>query len=160
MQRDDTVATLGVGEGDTVHMILLQTGGKPVIYLMPPAGSEVEASVKLSLVSEWDFSAFYPVVPSTRSLTGGLGESLEWNVKTFPDGTLLEKNTGLEVSYLFWEAESVYLVYLALSGTLACLSLQSPQTHGPGNLLSLRRDRWNCTRRGDLHSYPSPHRRQ
>lgn len=119
VQRDDTVATLGVGEGDTVHMILLQTGGKPVIYLMPPAGSEVEASVKLSLVSEWDFSAFYPVVPSTRSLTGGLGESLEWNVKTFPDGTLLEKNTGLEVSYLFWEAEALKLTDQGISSRSA-----------------------------------------
>lgn len=103
MHPDETVQEAGIEDGDQVEAYLLQVGGKPVIYLMSPAGSEVEAAVKLSLVPEWHFSAIYPVVPTKRSVTGG--QSLEWNVKGSSDGMLLERNTGLEVSYLFWEAE-------------------------------------------------------
>ena len=98
-----SVKDFGLEDGDYLEAVLIQRGGKPVIYLFPPSGSEVEASVKLSLVPEWEFSGIYPVVPITPAQSGG--GALEWNVRASSDGTLLEKNTGLEVSYLFWEAE-------------------------------------------------------
>ena len=75
-------------------------GGKPVIYLYPPTATRVSA--KLLLVPEWEFSAIYPVVPAKTTLQG---QELEWIVDASPNGSLKEANTGLEVSYLYWEAE-------------------------------------------------------
>jgi len=64
--------------------------------------SVIDASVKLALSPEWRFSAIYPVVATKRH-----GEELvEWNVRTHQDGSLTENNTGLDVAYLFWEAET------------------------------------------------------
>jgi hypothetical protein len=95
-----TFIQAGLEDGDYIFVTQPQYGGKPVIYLWAP--HEVEASVTLSLVKEWSFSAIYPVVPAKRLSTGG--ESIHWNVRTRSDGLLLESNTSLEVSYLYWEA--------------------------------------------------------
>ncbi|KAF9021390.1 hypothetical protein BDZ89DRAFT_957527 [Hymenopellis radicata] len=78
-----------------------QCGGKPVIYLFSSAS--IQASVRLSLVKEWAFSAIYPVVPIKTYPP--VGQTLEWHVQTHPDGTLTEHSTNLRTSYLFWEAE-------------------------------------------------------
>ncbi|KAJ7466257.1 hypothetical protein B0H11DRAFT_2174970 [Mycena galericulata] len=100
----DTPDTVGYDEenGNTlrIDMHCVQKGGKPVIYLFSP--DVLEASVRLSLSPEWDLSVVYPVVPSKRGAGGG--ESIQWNVRTHPDGSLTELGTGLDVSYLFWEA--------------------------------------------------------
>ncbi|KAJ7452754.1 hypothetical protein B0H11DRAFT_2161447 [Mycena galericulata] len=99
----DTANTLGWDEErNTLYVDIFceQTGGKPVVYLFSP--DVLEASVRFSLSPEWDLSVVYPVVPSKRG-TGG-GESIQWNVRTHPDGSLTELGTGLDVSYLFWEA--------------------------------------------------------
>ncbi|KAG1851699.1 hypothetical protein F4604DRAFT_1959195 [Suillus subluteus] len=72
---------------------------KPVIYLYSP--SDIDVSVKLSLIPEWSLSVIYPVLT-----TEDHGQRLEWNVCTHQDGSLTERNSGLDVSYLFWEAES------------------------------------------------------
>jgi hypothetical protein len=98
-----TLQAADIQDGDGLHFFKALTGAKHVIYLFPPAGTDVEATVKLNLVPEWKFSVLYPVVPTSASSAGG--QALEWNVKASPSGTLLENNTGLEVSYLFWEAE-------------------------------------------------------
>lgn len=94
-----TVGYYGLEDGDEVLLIPEQVGGKPIIYLYSPTA--IDASVKLRLIPEWQFSAVYPVVPTKRDL----GEQIEWNVSTHQDGSLTEKNTGLDVSYPFWEAE-------------------------------------------------------
>lgn len=85
----------------TIDVLLSQCGGKPVIYLFSP--TEMDATVNLSLVPSWKFSAIYPVVPTKTSILGH--ESLSWQVRTHADGSLLEKTTGLDVAYLFWEAQ-------------------------------------------------------
>ncbi|KAJ3517354.1 hypothetical protein NMY22_g13985 [Coprinellus aureogranulatus] len=105
--RDMTLQENGVEDGDDLDLLRRLVGGKPVIYLMPPAGSNIEATVTLSLVPEWEFSAVYPVVPTRKTHPGG--KSLQWNVTASPNGTILEKTTGLEVSFLFWEAEALKL---------------------------------------------------
>ena len=94
-----TISDYEMESEDGVDLYARQVGGKPIICLYSP--SDVDASVKLSLTPEWRFSAIYPVV---RTKTDR-GEQIEWNVRTHQDGTLTEKNTGLKVSYLFWEAE-------------------------------------------------------
>lgn len=103
LEDSKTLWEYGIGAGTTLHLIRRLRGGKPVIYLLPP--TNINATVKLSLRSEWDFSAVYPTVP-LQNLVGG-GQTLQWNVHAAPDGTLFESNTGLEVSYLFWEAEAL-----------------------------------------------------
>lgn len=75
---------------------------KPVIYLFSPR--PVEASVKLSLVRQWGFSAVYPVVP-IESGKAGMGDSISWKVRIHPEGHLTELSTGLDVAYLYWESE-------------------------------------------------------
>ncbi|KAG1769327.1 hypothetical protein EDD22DRAFT_996130 [Suillus occidentalis] len=45
----------------------------------------------------------------TAQISGGypsLMPSFEWNVRTHGDGSLTEYNSGLDVAYLFWEAET------------------------------------------------------
>lgn len=69
---------------------------KPVIYLYPPFRLP-DVTVQLLLTSSWSFSAVYP-----SSQTAA--QSLTWAVEAEPDGRLVEKTTGAEVTYLFWEA--------------------------------------------------------
>jgi hypothetical protein len=77
---------------------------KPVIYLYPPS-SLPDVTVELQLASSWHFSAVYP--PPRTTLPSGepqTAQSLTWAVAAEPDGTLVDKTTGTEISYLFWEA--------------------------------------------------------
>ena len=101
LDRRITLRELGVRDGDEVDAFLEQIGGKPVIYLFSP--EDIDATVALSLVPEWRFSALYPVVP-VKQQDGG-HEKTHWDIRTHSDGSLTEKITGLDVSYLFWEAQ-------------------------------------------------------
>lgn len=94
-----TVKMAGFEDGDVIDVWRSQLGGKPVIYLYAP--SELTASVTLSLAPQWSFSAIYPVVPIKRIKN----EELEWKVRVKSNGELTEMNTGLDVAYLFWEAQ-------------------------------------------------------
>ena len=72
---------------------------KSTIYIYPPVGL-ADATVKLTLMPSWNFSDFHPegnMVYAKMSIT--------WNVAAEPNGTLVEKNTGMELSYLHWEAQ-------------------------------------------------------
>jgi len=72
-------------------------------------GDEILVDVRLSLVPSWSFSALYPSPPieSTRLLgRAGNSQSVSWTVSAMPDGTLTDKETNLEVTYLFWEAHT------------------------------------------------------
>ena len=75
--------------------------GKPVIYLYPSTPTSI--NVCLSLVNGWEFLAIYPLVPVKRSEFHS-GEIISWDVFAEPDGKL-RLSDGLEVSYLYWEAE-------------------------------------------------------
>jgi len=79
-------------------------GGKPVIYLFPPYILP-SVTVELLLTSTWSFSAIYPP-PQTSSPSGErqAPQSLTWAVAAEPSGTLVDKMTGTEVTYLYWEA--------------------------------------------------------
>ncbi|KAG8922413.1 hypothetical protein FRC02_011867 [Tulasnella sp. 418] len=80
-------------------------GGKPVIYLYPP--SVLTATVSLSLIPQWRFSALYPFTPITAAKVGTeTGEALVWVVTAHPDGTLRQEPSGVDTSYLLWEAET------------------------------------------------------
>ncbi|KAJ7184427.1 hypothetical protein C8R46DRAFT_883529 [Mycena filopes] len=78
-------------------------GKKPVIYLFAP--EVIDVRVKLSLIPAWSFSSIYPIVPIETRQSGG--EAVEWNVRTHVGGNLTELSTGLEVTYLFWEADVI-----------------------------------------------------
>ena len=43
-----------------------------------------------------------PAAPTTKSKHGM--ESISWNVDIRADGTLVDQRTGLDVTYLYWEA--------------------------------------------------------
>lgn len=60
---------------------------KPVIYLYP----EEVIDVKVKLDYNGNLTCTYP------EYNGG------WEVTAYPDGTLIDKRTGKEYSYLFWE---------------------------------------------------------
>ncbi|KAG2128624.1 uncharacterized protein EDB93DRAFT_1184327 [Suillus bovinus] len=98
--EDRSIGSYAIEDGDSIN---LQSGptsfAKPVIYLHSPA--DIDVSVKLSLIPEWSLSVIYPVVA-----TDDHKRHLEWNVSTRKDGGLTEHNSGLDVSYLFWEAET------------------------------------------------------
>ena len=63
---------------------------KPVIYLYP----ETETDVEVKLDYNGELFCTYP------EYNGG------WSVTAHPDGTLIDKKTGNEYSYLFWEGFS------------------------------------------------------
>ncbi|KAJ7238007.1 hypothetical protein C8J57DRAFT_1528995 [Mycena rebaudengoi] len=96
-----TPAYYGLHNDQTISACLRLKGGKPVIYLYSLV--DMEASVTLTLTRDWSISALYPVVPTT-TLPSGNGEQINWTVHTRADGTLRENTTGLDVSYLYWEA--------------------------------------------------------
>ena len=77
---------------------------KPVIYLYPPS-SLPDVTIELQLTSSWHFSAVYPL-PQTAIPSYGPQptQSLTWAIAAEPNGTLVEKTTSTEVSYLYWEA--------------------------------------------------------
>ena len=77
---------------------------KPVIYIYPPS-SLAKVTVELALTSSWRFSAVHP--PPQTTIPPGephTAQSLTWTVSAEPDGTLVDKSSGMEVSYLYWEA--------------------------------------------------------
>ncbi|KAM0751937.1 hypothetical protein T439DRAFT_287744 [Meredithblackwellia eburnea MCA 4105] len=105
-----TVNDHGIEDGDQLNLICGVKGGKPVIYLFPPTPIE-NVNVSISLVPEWSFTALYPVVPVTRTKTptNGTNTRASWSVSASPDGNLFEHSSGLELSYLFWEALTNHL---------------------------------------------------
>ncbi|KAI1796964.1 hypothetical protein LXA43DRAFT_496371 [Ganoderma leucocontextum] len=74
---------------------------KPVVYLFPPQALP-EVAITIHLVPQWSFTHIYPLVDPKREEDGR--QAITWTVSASPDGTLVEKHTGLELSYLFWEA--------------------------------------------------------
>ncbi|KAK2465868.1 hypothetical protein APHAL10511_001509 [Amanita phalloides] len=102
MEDDQLLQAYGINQDTTIVLIHNLKIGKPVIYLYPPASFPV--NVNLSLVPSWKFSAIYPLAPvETKSTTGR--ETISWDVFAEPDGKL-RLSDGLEVSYLYWEAET------------------------------------------------------
>ncbi|KAJ7092153.1 hypothetical protein C8R44DRAFT_750269 [Mycena epipterygia] len=71
----------GCVSGDRILFHPRLRGGKSVIYHFSPTA--VDSVQK-------------------KSIAGG--GTIEWQVRVHPDGTLTERNTGLDVAYLFWEA--------------------------------------------------------
>ncbi|KAF6748213.1 hypothetical protein DFP72DRAFT_820613 [Ephemerocybe angulata] len=101
LQDGYTLRQYGIKSGETIDLMLRLKGAKPVIYLYPTSATQVSA--KLSLVPEWEFSAIYPVVPAKRT---DAGEALEWVVDAASNGVLREVGSGMEMSFLYWEAET------------------------------------------------------
>lgn len=100
-----TIEELGIEDGAGIDFMKNVTGGKPVIYLFSP--KTLEAEVKISLIPQWIFSAIYPVVP-VKPRTVRSNEQVVWRVRTHANGDLTEMTTGLDVAYLFWEAQYVH----------------------------------------------------
>lgn len=107
MKDQPTLADYNIQNGMSIHMVFRLTGGKPVIYLLPPV--EMDVSVSLCLTPQWSFSAIYPVAAKEpiNFVDGDVGQGTKWNVRAHPGGLLTDKATGIEVTYLFWEAECV-----------------------------------------------------
>ncbi|KAG8907741.1 hypothetical protein FRC01_007586 [Tulasnella sp. 417] len=61
--------------------------GKPVIYLYPT--SPIDASVKISLIPQWRFSALYPVPAKGAIRDGKFSRSAEWIVSHQQNGSAL-----------------------------------------------------------------------
>ncbi|KAF9260587.1 hypothetical protein L218DRAFT_1002550 [Marasmius fiardii PR-910] len=75
---------------------------KPVIYIF--SQEKMDVSVSVSLTPQWGFCALYPVVHIQYPRSSRLHQQIEWNVESQSDGSLKEKNTGLEIAYMFWAA--------------------------------------------------------
>jgi hypothetical protein len=101
MRENRSIGSYNIKDGDSIKLRVRRSFRvkKPVIYLYSP--SDIDVSVKLSLIPEWSLSVIYPVVTTENH-----GQRLEWNVRTHQDGSPTEHNSGLDVSYLFWEAET------------------------------------------------------
>ncbi|KAG1771172.1 hypothetical protein EV702DRAFT_1034180 [Suillus placidus] len=98
MLKDRSIGSYNIKDGDSIKLRVSWLCNKPAIYLYSP--SDIDVSVKLSLIPEWSLSVIYSIVT-----TEDHGQHLEWNVRTHQDGSLTEHKSGLDVPYLFWEAE-------------------------------------------------------
>ncbi|QRV81695.1 ubiquitin family protein [Ceratobasidium sp. AG-Ba] len=103
IEDDCTLGDYNIQKEYTIHFVSTLRGGKPVVYLFPPLPTN-RIRVDLALAPAWSFSALYPSA-SVRPTAGG-GQSVAWIVDAKPDGTLSDRGTGREVSYLFWEAHT------------------------------------------------------
>ena len=98
-----TFSDYGIVDGDTIQLDQEIRIGKPVIYLYPTS-SLADVTVELALTSSWRFSAVHP--PPKTTIPPGephKAQSLTWSVTAEPNGTLVDKTSGMEVSYLYWE---------------------------------------------------------
>jgi hypothetical protein len=108
LNNEWTISDYGIVSGDTIQLnpqMRATTVRKPVIYLYPPS-SLADVTVELALASSWRFSAVHP--PPRTTVPPGephTAQALTWTVAAEPDGTLLDKTSGMEVSYLYWEAK-------------------------------------------------------
>lgn len=105
LESDQTLAEVGIKAGSTIFLVLSLR--KPVIYLFSP--TTLNAVIDLSLLPGLKFSALYPVVPikeqgETSNGCKVVSQCVSWKVQVLPDGTLLDKDSGSLVSYLYWEA--------------------------------------------------------
>jgi hypothetical protein len=104
MNNERTFADYGIVSGDTILLNPISRPRKPVIYLYPPS-SLADVTVELGLTPSWRFSAVHPPPRSTVPLgVPHTAQSLTWSVAAEPDGTLVDKTSGMEISYLYWEA--------------------------------------------------------
>ncbi|GAA5890503.1 hypothetical protein JCM6882_002942 [Rhodosporidiobolus microsporus] len=77
--------------------------GKPVIYLFPPTPTPLpDVQVSLTLSPQWHFSALYPIRDVIKSKDGA--STVVWTVDAGPNSQLVDKKSGIDLSYLFWEA--------------------------------------------------------
>ncbi|PVF97914.1 ubiquitin-domain-containing protein [Serendipita vermifera] len=102
LNENRTMAKCGIEDGSIIDIVLRFRGGKPVIYVLSPVS--MDATVSLTLVPEWSFSAIYPVRAPLQLPDGS--QSIEWKVRTREDGTLVDRDTSTEISYLYWEAHT------------------------------------------------------
>ncbi|PIL28576.1 hypothetical protein GSI_08617 [Ganoderma sinense ZZ0214-1] len=107
LEDSHTLSHYNIGKESTIVLTLNLYGKKPVIYIFPPEPLP-NVIVSVSLVSEWSFSHVYPLAPPQQPGEGR--QRVTWSVSARPDGTLVEKHTNTELSYLFWEAESNLLL--------------------------------------------------
>jgi hypothetical protein len=104
LNSESTISDYGIVSGDTIELVPERRGGKPVIYLYPPSRL-ADVTVELALASSWHFSAVHP--PPRTTVPPGephTAQALTWTVAAEPNGTLVDKTSGMEVSYLYWEA--------------------------------------------------------
>ncbi|KAH9073483.1 hypothetical protein EDB83DRAFT_2219533 [Lactarius deliciosus] len=103
-----TFSDYGIISGDTILLSPKPSSQgrcrKPVIYLYPPSNL-ADVTVDLALAPSWRFSAVHP--PPRTTVPPGephTTQSLTWTVAAEPNGMLVDKTSGMEVSYLYWEA--------------------------------------------------------
>jgi hypothetical protein len=105
LDKQRTLSSYAMHSGSTVTATLSSQRPqicKSVVYLYPPS-SLADVSVELTLVPSWSFLAVHP--PQQKPIFLGERRKAQcWKVAAEPNGTLLDKTTGIEISYLHWEA--------------------------------------------------------
>lgn len=130
LRDDDTPAWLEMGDYETIDLHLVHRGGKPAIYLLSATPLET-VTVSVSLQPEWDFTVLYPLTTKTKHDPKSTSE-ITWVVSVQTDGTLVNRLTGRQSSYLFWEAITIPSHMLRLSPS----DERGPTFH-PANPLAL-----------------------
>lgn len=97
LEDNRTLSSYNIESGGNIFSVLRLR--KPVIYILPPR--PIDVSVQLTLTPDWTFSVLYPITTIKQDCPG---DRVVWNVHAAIDGTLTDKNSGREVSYVYWEA--------------------------------------------------------
>lgn len=101
LENGRTLSEYPITHGAFITVVRSLGFAKPIIYLYPP--KPTQATVKVSLARNWRFSALYPTTVKGCFKHGRIAE---WNVLANPNGVMTVVGTSVDVTYLFWEAES------------------------------------------------------
>ncbi|WYZ43694.1 hypothetical protein EsH8_VII_000130 [Colletotrichum jinshuiense] len=112
LEDEHTLNDYHIQNNDIIHLRLNLSGGKPAIYLMSPFPL-MKVAVHVTLSHHWNFSTIYPLADPVIGLDNE--STVSWKVSVGSDGILKDTATGVQCSYLFWEAET-------LANTDACAS--------------------------------------
>jgi len=96
-----TLRSYKIQKESTVHLVMNLRGGKPVItFHNPPAKINCQLELDKSI---WEFSELHPdPKPHTNTC-------VEWNLeKKFGSNELTETETKTDISYLYWEADTLF----------------------------------------------------
>ncbi|KAH9960157.1 hypothetical protein BC827DRAFT_1155940 [Russula dissimulans] len=119
LDNDLTLADYNVASGDSIVVAFRPIA--PVRFLDEPDFNQenLHVTVDLQLTPSWSFSAVYPSPQTTIPLgEHSTAQSLTWAVAAEPDGTLVEKTTGAEIFYLYWEAWATEVSFMRGASSL------------------------------------------
>ncbi|GKT61810.1 ubiquitin family protein [Colletotrichum tofieldiae] len=130
LEDDKSLSHYSIKDCDVVHSVSKLRGGKPAIYLMSPTTLK-DVSVHVTLSHHWEITTTYPLIEKPTDEL----HAASWRVSVRPDGILSDFTTGIECSYLFWEADALADLSCADTSREYPFNPRNPRIHLANNIV-------------------------